>query len=254
MKTQFLLQDLTRNENSSVSQFLCQESGFFFVNLNHILSKTQQFFSSNDASILVHGKGSANCHFYHQVKENRNSLASSIDEWIDFLKSLNRVSELYIYFLPLVRLGLHFTESLDCFFQLDNMIMFCIFLVLYWHVFLALVTRKMIWTFVSQAFVETHRELIVTAGKNSFKVLFHFLINVRYLFAQNNIFVIEIFRLDSFVSKLVFQTNFSEYNCGQEIICGQIKLLVFVLQISNIVVAHCSRWVRLAIKYHASLC
>lgn len=79
--------------------------------------------------------------------------------------------------------------------------------------FFALVTRKVVWTFVSQALVETHRELVVTASKYCLEVLFLFrTLNVRHLTALINVWVIEIFGMDDTVSKLVFQTDFSENN------------------------------------------
>ena len=110
-------------------------------------------------------------------------------------------------------LAAQMTKFLDSLFELLDVILFCFFIVLDWVVFLALVTRKVVWTFVSQALVETHRELVVTASKYCLEVLFLFrTLNVRHLTALINVWVIEIFGMDDTVSKLVFQTDFSENN------------------------------------------
>lgn len=161
----------------------------------------------------MHGVSPADGHFDYQVEENRNRFAPCVYKWSNLLENLDRVSELWVYLLPFTGLAAQMTKFLDSLFELLDVILFCFFIVLDWVVFLALVTRKVVWTFVSQALVETHRELVVTASKYCLEVLFLFrTLNVRHLTALINVWVIEIFGMDDTVSKLVFQTDFSENN------------------------------------------
>ncbi len=116
---------------------------------------------------------------------------------------------------------------------------------------------KMIHTFKPKAFVKTHCKLIVPISSHGEKILhlvrgfyvWHFSEHLILLFI-----FIEISWQNNIRPNILVKTDFWEDVGRQEVVSCQIESLIFVLNITDVVVAHRSSSIRLTVKKSAGFC